>query len=53
MTALGALLTAGRRRLSLADCVTFTVMRRLGIREYLGQDPHFEEQGFMPCVAVG
>jgi predicted nucleic acid-binding protein len=44
--ALGALLAAGRRQLSLVDCVSFSVMRRLGIREYLGVDPHFEEQGF-------
>jgi predicted nucleic acid-binding protein len=44
--ALNALLAAGRRQLSLVDCVSFSVMRRLGIREYLGADPHFEEQGF-------
>jgi predicted nucleic acid-binding protein len=43
---LAALLAAGRRQLSLVDCVSFSVMRRLGIREYLGVDPHFEEQGF-------
>lgn len=41
-----ALLAAGRRRLSLVDCVSFAVMRRLRIRDYLGLDPHFEEQGF-------
>ena len=51
--ALNALLTAGRRQLSLVDCVSFTIMRRLGIREYLGLDPHFEEQGFTPCTAAG
>ena len=51
--ALGALLAAGRRHLSLVDCVSFTVMRRLGIREYLGLDPHFEEQGFRPYAAAG
>jgi predicted nucleic acid-binding protein len=43
---LAALLAAGRRQLSLVDCVSFSVMRGLGIREYLGADPHFEEQGF-------
>ena len=43
---LGVLLTAGRRKLSLTDCVSFVVMRRLGVREYLGLDPHFDEQGF-------
>jgi len=51
--ALAALLAAGRRHLSLVDCVTFTVMRRLGIREYLGLDPHFEEQGFTRLAPSG
>jgi len=41
-----ALLATGRRRLSLVDCVSFIVMRRRGIREYAGPDPHFDEQGF-------
>jgi predicted nucleic acid-binding protein len=41
-----ALLAAGRRRLSLVDCVSFVVMRRRGIRAYMGLDPHFDEQGF-------
>jgi len=47
-TGLSLLLMAARRHLSLVDCVSFTVMRRMGIREYLGLDPHFEEQGFTP-----
>jgi predicted nucleic acid-binding protein len=51
--AIGALLAAGRRHLSLVDCVSFTVMRRLGIREYLGQDPHFEERGFARFTPAG
>ena len=51
--AIGALLAAGRRHLSLVDCVSFTVMRRLGIREYLGLDPHFEEQGFKRYAPAG
>jgi predicted nucleic acid-binding protein len=51
--AIGALLAAGRRHLSLVDCVSFTVMRRLGIREYLGLDPHFEEQGFTRFAPAG
>ena len=51
--ALSALLTASRRRLSLVDCVSFTVMRRLGIRECLGPDGRFEEQGFTPYTAAG
>jgi len=43
-----ALLTAGRRRLSLVDCVSFAMMRRRGIRRYLAIDRHFAEQGFEP-----
>lgn len=43
---LAALVAAGRRRLSLVDCVSFVVMRRLGVRDYLAVDPHFDEQGF-------
>jgi predicted nucleic acid-binding protein len=41
-----ALLTAGRRRLSLVDCVSFEVMRRGGIRQAFAFDRHFAEQGF-------
>lgn len=52
-TGLSLLLTAGRRQLSLVDCVSFTVMRRLGIREYLGLDPHFDEQGFKRYAPAG
>jgi uncharacterized protein len=52
-TALNLLLMAARRRLSLVDCVTFAIMRRTGIREYLGLDPHFEEQGFTRYTAAG
>jgi predicted nucleic acid-binding protein len=43
-----ALLAAARRRLSLVDCVSFSFMRRRRIRQYLGLDPHFAEQGFVP-----
>jgi predicted nucleic acid-binding protein len=41
-----ALLAAGRRQLSLTDCVSFALMRRLRIRQCLATDPHFAEQGF-------
>lgn len=44
--AASALLTAGRRRLSLVDCVSFEVMRRGGIATAFALDPHFAEQGF-------
>jgi predicted nucleic acid-binding protein len=41
-----AFLAASRRRLSLVDCVSFEVMRTLGIRTCFSFDPHFREQGF-------
>jgi len=44
--AFGALLAAGRRQLSLVDCVSFEVMREHSIRSVFAFDPHFEEQGF-------
>ena len=39
-------LSARRRNLSLVDCASFSVMRRLGIRAAFAFDPHFVEQGF-------
>jgi predicted nucleic acid-binding protein len=44
--AAAALLVADRRRLSLVDCTSFEVMRRLEVHECLAFDPHFAEQGF-------
>ena len=44
-----ALLTAGRRGLSLVDCVSFEVMRRLGLQTAFAFDQDFAEQGFQ-CV---
>lgn len=41
-----ALLTSGRRQLSLVDCVSFDVMRRLGAKVAFTFDSHFAEQGF-------
>ena len=41
-----ALLAASRRNLSLVDCVSFEVMRTLGIKTVFAFDPHFKEQGF-------
>lgn len=37
---------AGRRALSLVDCVSFWVMRNHGLRHALAFDPHFKEAGF-------
>ena len=54
--AVDALLVADRRNLSLVDCVSFEVMRRMDIRECLAFDRHFAEQGFssvgLPAGAV-
>ena len=44
---ISALLTANRRQLSLVDCVSFEVMRSLGLTTAFAFDPHFTEQGFL------
>ncbi len=44
--ATAALLTAGRRALSLVDCTSFELMRRLGVTSAFAFDRHFAEQGF-------
>jgi predicted nucleic acid-binding protein len=41
-----SLLAASRRNLSLVDCVSFEIMRALGIKTVLTFAPHFQEQGF-------
>ena len=41
-----ALVTAGRRELSLVDCVSFACMRRQGMTRAFHFDRHFREQGF-------
>ncbi|MEW6227059.1 MAG: PIN domain-containing protein [Bacillota bacterium] len=41
-----ALITANRRNLSLVDCVSFEIMRHLGMRRVFAFDTHFREQGF-------
>lgn len=41
-----ALTTAQRRDLSLVDCTSFEVMRRLGVHSTFTFDHHFAEQGF-------
>ena len=48
-TAVGALLTAARRKLSLVDCASFEVMRRHEVARALTLDGHFGEQGF-DCI---
>ena len=41
-----AFLTANRRQLSLTDCVSFSIIRRLGLRKVFCFDKHFQEHGF-------
>jgi len=41
-----ALLTAGRRELSLVDCVSFVVMRQLNLKKAFAFDRDFAAQGF-------
>lgn len=38
---------AGERRLSLTDCVSFEVMHRERVREFIGDDDHFRDEGFL------
>ncbi|MBS4029548.1 MAG: PIN domain-containing protein [Ignavibacteriales bacterium] len=35
-----------RRNLSLVDCVSFELMKQLGLQKAFAFDKHFEEQGF-------
>lgn len=44
--ALSLLLSTGRRQVSLVDCSSFVVARRLGIHEAFCYDAHFEQFGF-------
>jgi predicted nucleic acid-binding protein len=44
--AVQAVLAAGQRRLSLVDCASFAVMRRLGLEEAFAFDRHFRQHGF-------
>ena len=41
-----AVLAAGRKKLSLVDCVSFQTMRENGVRSAFCFDAHFREQGF-------
>ena len=41
-----AAFAAGRKKLSLVDCVSFQTMRNRGVRTAFSFDAHFREQGF-------
>jgi len=51
--AAAGLLAAGRRDLTLVDCASFTLMRKLGLRRAFTLDGHFVEQGFVVLSAPG
>jgi predicted nucleic acid-binding protein len=44
-----AVLSMGRRPVSLVDCTSFEVMRRRGLRQAFHFDRHFAQQGFEPA----
>ncbi len=44
--AVASLFTAARRHLSLVDCASFELMRRLGLTDVLALDTDFARQGF-------
>ncbi|MFZ5906235.1 MAG: type II toxin-antitoxin system VapC family toxin [Nitrospirota bacterium] len=44
--AVSALLAASKRKLSLVDCSSFEIIRKMSIRSVFAFDPHFSEQGF-------
>jgi len=45
--AMGIMLAAVRKKLSLVDCVSFETMRLLGVTTAFTLDKHFKEQGFI------
>lgn len=48
-TAVSTLITAAKRGLSFVDCISFEIMRQLGIETAFSFDSHFAKQGFQ-CI---
>jgi predicted nucleic acid-binding protein len=48
-TGVMSMLAADKKRLSLVDCISFNIMRKLGIKSAFALDRHFKEQGF-ECI---
>ena len=44
--ATSAMLAANQRALSLVDCVSFEIMRRMGLHTAFAFNQHFADQGF-------
>lgn len=45
-SAASAMLSGGKRRISLVDCSSFEVMNKGGLRTAFSLDRHFQDQGF-------
>ncbi len=45
--AMGVMLAAARKKLSLVDCVSFETLRLLGVATVFTLDRHFKERGFI------
>ena len=45
-TAVDMLFLLSHRQLSLVDCISFAIMRNVGLRKAFTFDSHFKEQGF-------
>lgn len=44
--AVSSIVVSGKRNLSLVDCTSFEIMRRLGVERAFAFDRHFRDQGF-------
>jgi len=44
--AAASIIISGKRNLSLVDCTSFEILRRLGLEHAFAYDRHFRDQGF-------